>query len=196
MKLSTERILTTHVGSLPRPPDVSEMLLAKEEGTLADQDAFDACMEAAVADVVRQQVDAGVDVVSDGEMSKIGYSTYIKDRLNGFSGDSPRRVPADLALYPEYVQRIASQGQTPRLKRAMCTGELSVKDEAPLEKDIANMQAALAGSGATEGFMNAASPGVISLFQPNQHYPARRPTWRRWPTSCGPSTRRSTRRAS
>ena len=107
MKLSTERVLTTHVGSLPRPPDISEMLLAKEDGTLADRGAFDARMEGAVADVVRQQVDAGVDVVSDGEMSKIGYSTYIKDRLNGFSGDSPRRVPADLALYPDYVQRIA-----------------------------------------------------------------------------------------
>ena len=140
MKLSRERILTTHVGSLPRPPDVSEMLLAKEDGTLADRGAFDARMEGAVADVVRQQVDAGVDVVSDGEMSKIGYSTYIKDRLNGFSGDSPRRVPADLALYPDYVQRIAAQGQTPKLKRTMCTGEISIKDEAPLEKDIANMQ--------------------------------------------------------
>ena len=172
MKLSTERVLTTHVGSLPRPPDVSEMLLAKEDGTLADRGAFDARMEGAVADVVRQQVDAGVDVVSDGEMSKIGYSTYIKDRLNGFSGDSPRRVPADLALYPDYVQRIAAQGQTPKLKRTMCTGEIGIKDEAPLEKDIANMAAALEGAGAVEGFMNAASPGVISLFQPNRHYPS------------------------
>ena len=172
MKLSTERVLTTHVGSLPRPPDVSEMLLAKEDGTLADRGAFDARMEGAVADVVRQQVDAGVDVVSDGEMSKIGYSTYIKDRLDGFSGDSPRRVPADLALYPDYVQRIAAQGQTPKLKRTMCTGEIGIKDEAPLEKDIANMQAALEGAGAVEGFMNAASPGVISLFQPNRHYPS------------------------
>ena len=172
MKLSTERVLTTHVGSLPRPQDVSDMLLAKEDGTLADRDAFDACMERAVAEVVRQQVDAGIDIVSDGEMSKIGYSTYIKDRLNGFSGDSPRRVPADLALYPDYLQRIAAQGQTAKIKRALCTDEISIKDEAPLEKDLANMRAALAGSGALAGFMNAASPGVISVFQPNRHYPS------------------------
>ncbi len=172
MKLSSERVLTTHVGSLPRPAAVSEMLLAKEDGTLTDQGAFDACMRDAVAEVVRQQVEAGIDIVSDGEMSKIGYSTYIKDRLNGFSGDSPRRVPADLALYPDYVQRIAAHGETPKIKRAMCTGEISIKDPAPLENDLANMRDALAGAGAAEGFMNAASPGVISVFQPNQHYPS------------------------
>ena len=170
MKLSTERILTTHVGSLPRSVEVSDMLLAKENGTLTDEAAFDDCISRAVADVVVQQAEAGIDIVSDGEMSKIGYSTYIKDRLNGFSGDSPRRVPADLALYPEYVQRIASQGQTPKIKRAMCTGEISLKDAAPLEKDIANMRAAIDRVGVVEGFMNAASPGVISVFQPNQHY--------------------------
>ena len=172
MKLSTGRVLTTHVGSLPRPPDVSEMLLAKEDGTLADQGAFDDCMESAVADVVRRQVDAGIDIVSDGEMSKIGYSTYVQERLNGFSGDSPRRVPADLALYPDYLQRIAARGETAKIRRAPCTGEISIRNEAPLERDIANMQAALAGSGAAEGFMNAASPGVISVFQPNRHYPS------------------------
>ena len=172
MKLSTERLLTTHVGSLPRPPDVSEMLLAKEDGTLTDQGAFDACMESAVADVVRWQVDAGIDIVSDGEMSKIGYSTYIQERLNGFSGDSPRRVPADLALYPDYLQRIAARGETAKIRRAPCTGEITIKNKAPLERDIANMQAALEGSGAAEGFMNAASPGVIAVFQPNRHYPS------------------------
>ena len=172
MKLSSERILTTHVGSLPRPPNVFEMLLAKEEGTLADQDAFDACMKRAVADVVRQQVEVGIDIVSDGEMSKIGYSTYIQERLNGFSGDSPRRVPADLALFPDYLQRIAARGETAKIKRALCTGEISIKNEAPLERDIANMRAALTGAGAAEGFMNAASPGVISVFQPNRHYPS------------------------
>ena len=172
MKLNSERILTTHVGSLPRPPNVSEMLLAKGEGTLADQDAFDACMKRAVADVVRQQVEVGIDIVSDGEMSKIGYSTYIQERLNGFSGDSPRRVPADLALFPDYLQRIAARGETAKIKRALCTGEISIKDEAPLERDIANMRAALTGAGAAEGFMNAASPGVISVFQPNRHYPS------------------------
>ena len=172
MKLSTERILTTHVGSLPRPPDVSEMLLAKEAGTLADQDAFDTCMTNAVATVVRQQIDAGVDIVSDGEMSKIGYSTYVTERLHGFSGDSPRKMPEDLSLYPDFTARQAAQGDAPRVKRAPCTGEISIKDEAPLEKDLANMAAALEGAGAVEGFMNAASPGVIAQFQPNQHYPS------------------------
>ena len=148
------------------------MLLAKEDGTLADQAAFDACMEGAVAEVVRRQVEVGVDVVSDGEMSKTGYSTYITDRLHGFSGDSPRKMPKDLELYPEYVQRVAAQGEAPQVRRAPCTGEISIKDEAPLERDLTNMAAALDGAGAVEGFLNAASPGVISVFQPNGHYPS------------------------
>ena len=171
MKLSTERILTTHVGSLPRPQDVSDMLLAKEDGTLADQGAFDACMVSAVADVVRRQVDAGVDIVCDGEMSKIGYSTYVTERLHGFSGDSARKMPRDLELYPAFVQRVVAQGEAPQVRRAPCTGAISIKDEAPLQRDLANMAAALQGAGAVEGFMNAASPGVIAFFQPNQYYP-------------------------
>ena len=172
MKLSTERILTTHVGSLPRPQDVSDMLLAKENETLTDQGAFDACMVSAVADVVRRQVDAGVDIVSDGEMSKSGYSTYVTERLHGFSGDSARKMPKDMELFPAYVQRVAAQGEAPQVRRAPCTGEISIKDEAPLRKDLANMAAALESAGAVEGFMNAASPGVIAFFQPNQYYPS------------------------
>ena len=172
MKLSTERILTTHVGSLPRPQDVSDMLLAKENETLADQGAFDACMVDAVAAVVRRQVDAGVDIVSDGEMSKIGYSTYVTERLHGFSGDSARKMPRDLELYLAFAQRVAAQGEAPQVRRAPCVGEISIKDEAPLRKDLANMAAALEGAGAAEGFMNAASPGVIAFFQPNQYYPS------------------------
>ncbi len=172
MKLSTERILTTHVGSLPRPSGVSEMLLAKEDGSLADPQAFADCMASAVSQVVRRQVEVGIDVVSDGEMSKISYSTYVRDRLEGFSGDSPRRVPADLALYPDYLRRIAAEGHTPKLKRAMCTCEVAIKDSLPLEKDLANMTAALEGASAVQGFMNAASPGVISVFQPNAYYPS------------------------
>ena len=172
MKLSTERILTTHVGSLPRPQDVSDMLLAKENDTLADQGAFDACMVSAVADVVRRQVDAGVDIVSDGEMSKSGYSTYVTERLHGFSGDSARKIPRDLELFPAFVQRVAAMGEAPQPKRAPCVGEISIKDEAPLRKDLVNMAAALDAAGAAEGFMNAASPGVIAFFQPNQYYPS------------------------
>ncbi|MCY4408668.1 MAG: cobalamin-independent methionine synthase II family protein, partial [Rhodospirillaceae bacterium] len=172
MKLSTERILTTHVGSLPRPQDVSDMLLAKENETLTDQGAFDACMVSAVADVVRRQVDAGVDIVSDGEMSKSGYSTYVTERLHGFSGDSARKIPRDLELFPAFVQRVAAMGEAPQPKRAPCVGEISIKDEAPLRKDLVNMAAALDAAGAAEGFMNAASPGVIAFFQPNQYYPS------------------------
>ena len=172
MRLSTERILTTHVGSLPRPPDVSDMLLAKENETLADQGAFDACMVDAVAAVVRRQVDAGVDIVSDGEMSKIGYSTYVTERLHGFKGDSERKMPQDLEMFPAFVQRVAAMGEAPQVRRAPCVGEISIKDEAPLRKDLANMAAALDGAGATEGFMNAASPGVIAFFQPNEYYPS------------------------
>ena len=172
MKLSTERILTTHVGSLPRPADVSDMLIAKDNETLADQGAFDACMVSAVADVVRRQVDAGVDIVSDGEMSKSGYSTYVTERLHGFAGDSERKMPRDLEMFPAFVQRVAAHGEAPQVRRAPCVGEISLKDEAPLRKDLANMAAALDATGATEGFMNAASPGVITFFQPNQYYPS------------------------
>ena len=172
MKLSTERILTTHVGSLPRPQDVSDMLLAKENETLADQGAFDACMTGAVAAVVRRQVDSGVDIVSDGEMSKIGYSTYVTERLHGFAGDSARKMPQDLEMFPAFVQRVAAMGEAPQVRRAPCVGEISIKDEAPLRKDLANMAAALDGAGAAEGFMNAASPGVIAFFQPNEYYPS------------------------
>ena len=171
MKLSTERILTTHVGSLPRPQDVSDMLLAKENEALDDQGAFDACMVSAVADVVRRQVEAGVDIVSDGEMSKSGYSTYVTERLHGFAGDSERKLPRDLEMFPAFVQRVAAQGEAPQVRRAPCVGEIGIKDEAPLRKDLANMAAALEAAGAVEGFMNAASPGVIAFFQPNQYYP-------------------------
>ena len=172
MKLSTERILTTHVGSLPRPADVSDMLIAKENETLADQGAFDACMVSAVAEVVRRQVEAGVDIVSDGEMSKSGYSTYVTERLHGFAGDSERKMPRDLELYPAFVQRVAAHGEAPQVRRAPCVGEIGIKDEAPLRKDLANMAAAMNAAGAGEGFMNAASPGVIAFFQPNQYYPS------------------------
>ncbi len=170
MKLSSDRILTTHVGSLPRPDGVSVFLLQKENDDSYDQAGFDICMAEAVGQVVARQVEAGIDIVSDGEMSKIGYATYIKDRYHGFSGDSPRRIPGDLKLYPNYVQKIAAQGGTPKLARPMCTGEIRVKDSAALVSDIDNLTRAVANSGAVQGFMNAASPGVISIFQPNVYY--------------------------
>ena len=165
-----DRILTTHVGSLPRPKDVSDMLFAREAGTPVDPAAFASAVSAAVHDVVGKQKAAGVDIPSDGEMSKISYATYISERLTGFSGDSPRRIPADLLDVPSYAQRLAKAGGTPSYKRPCCTGDIAVRTMEPLEADIARFQAALGAHSYEQGFMNAAAPGVISLFQPNQHY--------------------------
>jgi 5-methyltetrahydropteroyltriglutamate--homocysteine methyltransferase len=172
MKHSSERILTTHVGSLPRTDPVCAMLLAKEKGERPDARAFDACLREAVAAVVKRQVEAGTDVVSDGEMSKPGYATYIKDRLTGFSGDSPRRPPADLALFPAYLKKIHAAGETPTITRQRCTGPVAVRDTKPLADDLARMNEALAAAKPVDAFMNAASPGVIANFQPNEYYPS------------------------
>ncbi len=171
MQRSTDRILTTHVGSLPRPADVSDMLFARESGAAVDPAAFERAVAAAVIDVVARQRAAGVDIPSDGEMSKISYATYISERLTGFEGDSPRRVPADLAAIPNYAQKLAGSGGTPTYKRPRCTGPIEVRSLAPLETDIRHFQSALDAAGYREGFMNAAAPGVIALFQPNEHYP-------------------------
>ena len=135
--------------------------------------AFDAAMARAVSETVRRQVEAGVGVVSDGETSKISYATYVKDRYTGFSGDSPRNAPADLKLFPSFLERLAREGGTPQYARPMCTGEVRPVGQVELQKDIANLHAAMAAHGAERGFMNAASPGVISLFLQNDHYPTR-----------------------
>ena len=166
-------IKTTHVGSLPRSQDVVDFIFARENETPYDPAAFDACMKSAVSDTVRKQVEAGIDIVSDGETSKISYATYVKDRYTGFSGDSPRNAPADLKQFPGFLQRIASSGGTPQYARPMCTGEVRSKGQGELEKDIANLKAAMAEQGIERGFMNAASPGVISLFLQNDYYPTR-----------------------
>mmetsp|Transcript_27497 Transcript_27497/g.50840 ORF Transcript_27497/g.50840 Transcript_27497/m.50840 type:complete len:170 (-) Transcript_27497:7-516(-) len=130
-------------------------------------------MARAVSDTVAKQVAAGVDIVSDGETSKISYATYVKDRYTGFSGDSPRNAPADLKQFPSFLKRLADDGGTPKYARPMCTGAVRSKGQGELEKDIANLKAAMAEHGATRGFMNAASPGVISLFLQNDFYPTR-----------------------
>lgn len=166
-------LLTTHVGSLPRPQPVVDFLFARERGEPHDPAAFDACMAGAVRENVRRQVAAGIDIVSDGEVSKISYATYVKDRYTGFSGDSPRNAPADLKLFPTFLDRLAKQGGTPKYARPQCTGSVVSKGQGELQKDIANLQAAMAAEGASRGFMNAASPGVISLFLQNAHYPSR-----------------------
>lgn len=167
------KIQVTHVGSLPRSQDVVDFIFAREKGESFDPSAFDACMRQAVFQTVKRQVEAGVDWVSDGETSKISYATYVKDRYTGFSGDSPRNAPADLKLYPGFLQRQARSGGTPTYARPMCTGPVRVKNHDDLKKDIANLKAAMAAHGATRGFMNAASPGVISLFLANNYYPSR-----------------------
>jgi len=167
------KILTTHVGSLPRTQKVVDFIFAREKEQPYDQAAFDACMTSAVSGTVRRQVEAGVDIVSDGETSKISYATYVKDRYTGFDGDSPRNAPADLKQFPTFLQRLADDGGTPTYARPMCVGEVKSKGQGELEKDIANLKSAMAEHGVERGFMNAASPGVISLFLQNDFYPTR-----------------------
>jgi 5-methyltetrahydropteroyltriglutamate--homocysteine methyltransferase len=165
------RILTTHVGSLPRSKAVTDLVFAAERGDPVDATIFDRVIAAAVDDCVARQVAAGIDLVSDGEMSKISYATYIKDRITGFDGDSPRTPPADLEDFPGFLERQASSGGTPSYRRPRCIGPIAPKTLAPLAADLAHMNAALARHRPVGGFMNAASPGVIALFQPNDHYP-------------------------
>ena len=166
-------IQTSHVGSLPRTQEVVDFIFARENGKDFDQSAFDACMAKAAAETVRRQVEAGIDIVSDGETSKISYATYVKDRYTGFSGDSPRNAPGDLKLFPGFLERLADDGGTPQYARPMCTGPVESKGQGELEKDIANLKAGMKAHGAKRGFMNAASPGVISLFLQNEHYRSR-----------------------
>ncbi len=167
------KILTSHVGSLPRTQEVVDFIFAREHGKPYEVSAFDAAMTAAVDETVKKQKLAGVDIVSDGETSKISYATYVKDRYTGFSGDSPRNAPADLKKFPSFLKRLADDGGTPQYARPMCTGPVKSRGQGELGKDIANLKAAMAKHGAERGFMNAASPGVISLFLQNDYYPTR-----------------------
>ncbi|MGY6704471.1 cobalamin-independent methionine synthase II family protein [Roseinatronobacter sp.] len=164
---------TTHVGSLPRSQAVVDFLFARERGEAYDTAGFDACMADAVMENVRRQKMAGIDIVSDGECSKISYATYVKDRYAGFSGDSARNAPADLKLFPSFLERLAKSGGTPSYARPQCTGPVESRGQVELQKDIANLKSAMAAHGVEHGFMNAASPGVISLFLQNAHYPDR-----------------------
>ncbi len=169
MQSSTDRILTTHVGSLPRSEPVTNVVFSQEKGEeVANADVI---IRDAVSEVVRKQVKASVDIVSDGEMSKISYATYIKDRISGFDGDSDREPPSDLEAFPGFLARQANSGGTPTYRRPCCVSDIKVKDMGPARVDIDNLLTAIAAHGPTQGFMNAASPGVIALFQPNKHYP-------------------------
>lgn len=163
-------VTTTHVGSLPRSPKLTELILAEERGELENSQLLATAVRKAVHSVVRRQKEAGISIPSDGEMSKISYATYIRHRLSGFEGDSPRRPPADLAAYPSYMEKIAKIGGTPSYRRPQCVGPIKVKNLEPLETDIRNMLEALKEQGYERGFMNSASPGVISLFQPSVYH--------------------------
>jgi 5-methyltetrahydropteroyltriglutamate--homocysteine methyltransferase len=172
MKTSTNRILTTHVGSLPRAQEVVDLLFAQDRGEIYDQEQFDEVMRRAVRDIVNRQAEIGIDVVSDGEMSKISYATYIRHRLTGFEGDSARPTPKDLDDYPEYRDRLVKAGHSATYRRPVCKGPIKVKNLRPVEVDIAHLKEAIAHAKVVEGFMNAVSPGTIAVFQPNEYYPS------------------------
>jgi 5-methyltetrahydropteroyltriglutamate--homocysteine methyltransferase len=172
MKRSTERFLTTHTGSLPRPDDLIRTMFAKEEGVPVDPASLASHVRAAVVDVVGRQVKAGIDVVNDGEMSKPSYATYVKDRLTGFGGASHPLQYRDLVDFPGMARRVFGDPGRARRRTPACNGAITVRDRQAAPTDTANLRAALAGVNVVEGFMTAASPGVISLFFRNEHYPS------------------------
>jgi 5-methyltetrahydropteroyltriglutamate--homocysteine methyltransferase len=170
MKRSLDRFLTTHTGSLPRPSDLIRAMFAKEEGVAVDRRALDERIRSAVADVVAKQRQAGIDIVNDGEMSKPSYATYIKDRLAGFGGSSNSFVYQDLVDFPELARRVFGDPGRARRKTPACNAAITVRDRDAAGTDIANLSAALQPANATEGFLTAASPGLISLFFRNDYY--------------------------
>ena len=170
MKRSSERFLTTHTGSLPRPDDLVRMMFAKEEGVPVDPAALGERIAAAVAEVVGKQVAAGIDIVNDGELSKPSYATYIKDRLAGFGGESHPLTYQDLVDFPEMARRVFGDPGRARRKTPGCNGPIAVHDAQAAETDAANLKSALAGAHAEEAFMSAASPGLVSLFFHNGYY--------------------------
>jgi 5-methyltetrahydropteroyltriglutamate--homocysteine methyltransferase len=169
MQRSTDRILTTHVGSLPRTQAVTDVLFARAGGKPADPHA-PAIIASAVSDVVRRQVDVGIDIVSDGEMSKISYATYVSERLSGFAGDTPREPGQDLTEFPGLLKKLADRGATASYRRPRCVGQVRRSDAGPLAVDLTNLRAAVSAAAPLEAFLNAASPGVVALFQPNDFY--------------------------
>ena len=170
MERSVDRVLTTHTGSLPRPADLIRMMFAREEGVPVDGPALAARIRTAVAEVVRKQTDAGITVVSDGELSKPSYATYIKDRLNGFGGTSQSLQYRDLMDFPEMAKRVFGDPGRSRRKTPACTGPISLRDPAAAQVDVDNLKAALRSVEVKDVFLSAASPGVISLFFRDDHY--------------------------
>ncbi len=170
MKTSTDRILTTHVGSLPRSRAVTDIVFGREQGAIEDQVAADQVIADAVDEVVQRQAEVGIDVVSDGEQSKISYATYIKDRITGFGGESHREPAQDLLDFPGALKKRERAGTRSGAHPPRCIGEIAVKDMLPLQTDLANLERGVEQVPVVETFMNAASPGVIALFQPNDYY--------------------------
>ena len=166
-------ILTTHVGSLPRPKIVSDLLFSRENNEKYDQQQFDDIISTSVEEIVKKQSDIGVSIISDGEMSKISYATYVKDRYNGFAGDSERNPPQDLEKFPNYMKKISDSGGTPTYSRPCCVSEISSKNNNDLKNDIQNLLDASNKVNHKQIFMNSASPGVISLFLSNSYYSSR-----------------------
>ena len=165
-----DRILTTHVGSLPRSQAVTDVIFAREREEVGDAPAAAEVISDAVAEVVRRQVAVGIDVVSDGEMGKISYATYIAERFSGFGGDTPRDPGQDLVEFPGLLKKLADRGSTAKYRRPRCIGEIRVKNLAPMEADIENLKSAVTAAAPLGAFLNAASPGVVALFQPNDFY--------------------------
>jgi len=172
MERSTDRFLTTHTGSLPRPDDLIRMMYAKEEGVPVDAEALSRRRAAAVDEAVGKQADAGVDIVNDGEMSKPSYATYIKDRLSGFGGTGNTFVYQDLAAFPSLAKRVFGDPGRSRRKTPACNAAIGVRDPAAAQVDVDHLKAALASRNARDAFLTAASPGVVSLFFRNEHYPS------------------------
>ena len=172
MRRSTDRFLTTHTGSLPRPEDLIRTMFAKEEGVPVDAAALERRVADAVAEVVGKQAKAGIDVLDDGEMSKPSYATYIKDRLAGFGGEGNTFVYQDLTDFPKLAQRVFGDPGRSRRKTPACNAPIAVRDPQAAKNDVAHLAAALArvGRGVEDGFMTAASPGVVSLFFRNEYY--------------------------
>src|SRR5205823_2792708 len=172
MALGADRFLTTQTGSLPRPESLIRTMFAKEEGVPVDRAALAAEIRAAVAEMVKKQADVGIDIVNDGEMSKPSYATYIKDRLSGFGGSGNTFVYQDLADFPNLAKRVFGDPGRSRRKTPACNAAIGVRDPQAAQTDVDHLKAAFATVATQEMFLTAASPGVVSLFFRNEHYPS------------------------
>ena len=165
------RIEVTHVGSLPRGDELTALLLAKDHGQTYDATEFDRVVQHAVDDAVKKQVAAGVTIVSDGELGKVGYSTYVTERLTGFGGHVERKPALDLAAHPALARKLSAIMGKQEFVRAACVGPVKLRTLEPARADIRRFRAALDRHGnGVRAFMNAASPGLVTAFQPNKHY--------------------------